>query len=283
MTALIIDGKKIAQEIQERITETVQKRKEQKLTLPGLAVVLVGEDPASQVYVNSKRRACEKTGIYSKAIDLPQGTSEKKLLEIIDELNHDPKIHGILVQLPLPNQINQQAVIEAIDPKKDVDGFHPYNIGHLVQKDPLLRPCTPYGIITLLKSTGETLEGKDAVVVGASNIVGRPMALELLLERCTVTICHSRTQKLSDKVKRADIVVAAVGKPEFIKGAWIKKGAIVIDVGINRTEDGKLIGDVEFNTAKKRAGWITPVPGGVGPMTIATLLSNTLYAIEKSE
>jgi methylenetetrahydrofolate dehydrogenase (NADP+) / methenyltetrahydrofolate cyclohydrolase len=283
MIAQMIDGKKIAAEIQDTLAKEIAARKQKGLTIPGLAVVLVGQDPASQVYVNNKRKACEKTGLYSKAIDLPAETPQEELLRIIDELNHDSRIHGILVQFPPPKHIDPQAIIEAIAPKKDVDGFHPYNLGHLAQKNPLLRPCTPYGIMTLLKSTGISLEGKDAVVVGASTVVGRPMALELLLAGCTVTICHSRTQNLPAKVKQADIVVAAVGKPEFVKGEWIKDGAIVIDVGINRLDNGKLVGDVEFEAAKTHASWITPVPGGVGPMTIATLLSNTLEAMKNLE
>jgi methylenetetrahydrofolate dehydrogenase (NADP+)/methenyltetrahydrofolate cyclohydrolase len=283
MTAMILDGKKISQEIQEQITQTVQHRKEKGLAIPGLAVVLVGENPASKIYVKNKRQACEKTGIYSKIIDLRSDTSETELLRIIDKLNKDSKIHGILVQLPLPELVNQQSIIEAIDPRKDVDGFHPYNLGRLLQKNPLLRPCTPYGIIKLLESTGEVLEGKDAIVVGASNIVGRPMALELLLKRCTVMICHSKTKNLPDKVKQSDIIIATVGIPQFVKRDWVKNGAIVIDVGINRLETGRIVGDVEFETVKEQAGWITPVPGGVGPMTIATLLINTLKATEKTD
>jgi methylenetetrahydrofolate dehydrogenase (NADP+)/methenyltetrahydrofolate cyclohydrolase len=280
MTAQLLDGKQIAKEIRIELAKKVEQRKAKGLKAPGLAVVLVGEDPASQIYVRHKRHACERAGFYSKYIGLPQETSEADLLEVINRLNDDEAIHGILVQFPLPAQINQQVILEAIDPRKDVDGFHPYNVGRLAQKAPLLRSCTPYGIIELLKHVDEPLSGKDAVVVGASTVVGRPMALELLLARCTVTICHSRTRALADKVNRGDIVIAAVGKPEFIKGDWIREGAIVIDVGINRLESGQLIGDVEFDVAKERAAWITKVPGGVGPMTIAMLLTNTLQAAE---
>ena len=247
---------------------------------PGLAVVLVGENAASQVYVRNKRRTTDAAGMRSFAHDLPATTTEAELLALIDALNRDPAVNGILVQLPLPKHIDEERVTERIDPLKDVDGFHPYNIGRLVLKRPTLRPCTPYGCMTLLKDTGEDLVGKHAVVIGQSNIVGRPMALELLMERCTVTICHSKTRDLPGLVRQADIVVAGVGKANFVQGDWIKPGAIVIDVGINRNAEGKLCGDVDFAAAKERASWITPVPGGVGPMTIATLLANTLRAAE---
>jgi len=278
MTANIIDGKALAQTIREQIAENVKERLKKGLKAPGLAVVLVGEDPASQIYVRNKRRACEQAGIISKPIQLPSETTQEELLNIIQELNHDSAIHGILVQLPLPKQINTTKIIEAVDPKKDVDGFHPYNLGRLAQKNPILHPCTPYGMIHMLKTTNIPLEGKNAVVIGRSNIVGLPMMLELLLNNCTVTICHSYTQNLPEKIQQADIVIAAIGKAEMIKGDWIKEGAIVIDAGINRLENGKLVGDVEFEAAKEKASWISPVPGGVGPMTIAMLLKNTLHA-----
>jgi len=250
---------------------------------PGLAVLKVGHDAASEVYVRNKRQACSEAGFCSFDYDLPLETTQEKLLSLIDQMNDHPDVDGILVQLPLPKQIDQTTVIERINPSKDVDGFHPYNIGRLAQRIPRLRPCTPYGIMRLLEATGEPLEGKEAVVVGASNIVGRPMSLELLLGGCTVTICHRFTRNLPAHVARADVLVVAVGKPGMVKGEWIKPGAIVIDVGINRLPNGKLTGDVEFNAARQRAGWITPVPGGVGPMTVATLLLNTLEAAESRD
>jgi methylenetetrahydrofolate dehydrogenase (NADP+)/methenyltetrahydrofolate cyclohydrolase len=239
---------------------------------------MVGDNPASAVYVRNKRRACEQAGIVSVAHDLPRSTSESELLAVIDRLNADPVIDGILVQLPLPAQIRAEAVIERIEPFKDVDGFHPYNIGRLTQGTPLLRPCTPYGVILLLERSGISLEGRDAVIVGRSNIVGRPMALELLMRSATVTVCHSRTKDLPACVGAADLLVAAIGKPEFVRGAWVRPGAVVVDVGINRLDDGRLVGDVAFDEARERAGHITPVPGGVGPMTIAVLMKNTLEA-----
>ncbi len=278
MTANIIDGKAIAAELRNTIRQQVATRLQEGQRAPGLAVILVGQDPASEVYVRNKRRACEETGITSVAHDLPANTTQDALLELIDALNADTGVDGILVQLPLPEHINAETVIERIHPDKDVDGFHPYNIGRLALRMPVLRPCTPRGVITLLESTGEPLRGRDAVIVGASNIVGRPMGLELLLAGCTVTTCHRFTRDLAAKVRQAEILIVAVGKPGIVKGEWIKPGATVIDVGINRTEDGKLIGDIEFDTACERAGWITPVPGGVGPMTVATLLQNTLEA-----
>ncbi len=281
MTAQIIDGKKIAGKLRHEIKLQVEKRIDKGLRAPGLAVILVGEDPASQVYVGHKRKACEEAGIKSVSYDLPAETPQQELLELIDRLNTAQEIDGILVQLPLPAHINSETIIERIHPDKDVDGFHPYNVGRLALRLPILRPCTPYGVMTLLESIGQPIRGQDAVVVGASNIVGRPMSLELLLAGCTVTICHRFTKDLAAQVKRADILVVGVGKPGLIKGEWIKPGAVVIDVGINRTAEGKLVGDVEFETANGRAGWITPVPGGVGPMTVATLLQNTLYAAEK--
>lgn len=280
MTAQIIDGKQIAAGIRQTIKQQVEARLASNLPAPGLAVVLVGNDPASEVYVRNKRHACDETGINSISHDLPVDTTQEQLLRLIDELNNDPTVDGILVQLPLPEHIDPNAVIEHINPAKDVDGFHPYNFGRLAQRMPALRPCTPRGCMTLLESTGVLLQGKDAVIIGASNIVGRPMALELLMARCTVTVCHSKTVDLPAKVAAADIVVAGVGIAEFVKGDWIKPGAIVIDVGINRLDNGKLVGDVEFATAAERASYITPVPGGVGPMTIATLLQNTLDAAE---
>jgi len=280
MTARIIDGKAIAARLTADITAKVAARVRAGRTPPGLAVVLVGDHPASEVYVRNKRRTTEAVGMRSFAFDLPASTSQPELLALIDNLNADRAVSGILVQLPLPQQIDGELVTERIDPRKDVDGFHPYNIGRLVLKRPVLRPCTPYGCMTLLKETGVDLVGKHAVVIGQSNIVGRPMALELLIERCTVTVCHSKTRDLPGLVRQADIVVAGVGKPKFVQGDWVREGAIVIDVGINRGADGRLCGDVDFASASERASWITPVPGGVGPMTIATLLANTLQAAE---
>ncbi|WP_322977692.1 bifunctional methylenetetrahydrofolate dehydrogenase/methenyltetrahydrofolate cyclohydrolase FolD [Pseudomonas sp. C11] len=280
MTAQLIDGKAIAASLRQQIAQRVAERRQQGLRAPGLAVILVGTDPASQVYVSHKRKDCEEVGFVSRAYDLPAETSQADLLALIDELNEDPTIDGILVQLPLPEHLDASLLLERIRPDKDVDGFHPYNIGRLAQRMPLLRPCTPKGIMTLLHSTGVDLYGLHAVVVGASNIVGRPMAMELLLAGCTVTVTHRFTKDLASHVSQADIVVVAVGKPGLVKGEWVKEGAIVIDVGINRQEDGKLVGDVVYETALPRAGWITPVPGGVGPMTRAGLLENTLHAAE---
>lgn len=281
MPAQLIDGKAIAAEIRQQIKQRVQSRQANGLRVPGLAVVLVGDDPASQVYVGSKRRACAEVGFHSMSYDLPAETSAAHLLDLINELNQNPEIDGILVQLPLPAHIQSDIVIERIHPDKDVDGFHPYNIGRLALRQPVLRSCTPRGVITLLEHTGIDIKGKDAVVVGASNHVGRPMSLELLLAGATVTTCHRFTRDLKAHVERADIIVVAVGKPGIVSGEWIKPGAIVIDIGINRTADGKLLGDVDFESARQRASWITPVPGGVGPMTVATLLQNTLEAAEK--
>ena len=278
MTAQLIDGKKISQQRIEAVAQAVKTRQEKGLHTPCLAVVLVGDDPASAVYVRNKKLTCQKSGIESRSYELPSETTQDDLLKLVDELNGDPAVDGILVQLPLPAHIDSQAVLERIVPHKDVDGFHPYNVGRLVVKMPLMRPCTPKGVMTLLEAYGIDPKGKKAVVVGASNIVGRPQALELLLSRATVTICHSATQNLADEVAAADILVVGVGIPNFVKGEWVKPGAVVIDVGINRLEDGSLCGDVEFDVAKERASMITPVPGGVGPMTIATLLENTLHA-----
>nr|WP_288500229.1 bifunctional methylenetetrahydrofolate dehydrogenase/methenyltetrahydrofolate cyclohydrolase FolD [uncultured Pseudomonas sp.] len=280
MTAQLIDGKAIAANIRQQIAQRVAERREQGLRAPGLAVILVGSDPASQVYVAHKRKDCEEVGFISRAYDLSAETSQDELRDLIDSLNEDASIDGILLQLPLPAHLDASLLLERIRPDKDVDGFHPYNIGRLAQRMPLLRPCTPKGIMTLLASTGQDLYGMHAVVVGASNIVGRPMAMELLLGGCTVTVTHRFTKDLAGHVAQADIVVVAAGKPGLVKGEWIKEGAIVIDVGINRQADGKLIGDVVYETALPRAGWITPVPGGVGPMTRACLLENTLHAAE---
>ena len=278
MAAQLIDGKKISQQRIEAVAQAVKARQEKGLHTPCLAVVLVGDDPASAVYVRNKKLACQKSGIESRSYELPSETTQDDLLKLVDELNGDPAVDGILVQLPLPAHIDSQAVLERIEPHKDVDGFHPYNVGRLVVKMPLMRPCTPKGVMTLLAAYGIDPKGKKAVVVGASNIVGRPQALELLLSRATVTICHSATQNLADEVAAADILVVGVGIPNFVKGEWVKPGAVVIDVGINRLDDGSLCGDVEFDVAKERASMITPVPGGVGPMTIATLLENTVHA-----
>ena len=280
MTATLIDGKAVAAKVREEIKQQVERRLAEGKRPPGLAVILVGQDPASQVYVNNKRKACAEAGIVSKSFDLPDTTSQEELLGIIDALNEDRDVDGILVQLPLPSHIDSETVIERIRPDKDVDGFHPYNIGRLTLRLPTLRPCTPYGVMQLLDSVGEVYKGRDAVIVGASNIVGRPMALELLLAGATVTVCHRFTKDTAEHVRRADIVVVGVGKPGLVKGNWIKEGATVIDVGINRLESGKLCGDVEFDEAAKRAAYITPVPGGVGPMTVAMLLKNTLHACE---
>ncbi len=280
MVAQILDGKAIAADLRNRIKAEVQQRIAGGQRAPGLAVVLVGENPASQVYVRNKQNACEQVGFLSKLITLPKTTSQSALLELIDSLNERRDIDGILVQLPLPDQIDEEEVTERILPTKDVDGFHPYNIGRLALRIPALRPCTPRGIMTLLERTGTELSGKDAVILGQSNIVGRPMALELLMARCTITVCHSRTKDLVDKIGSADILVAAVGRPRFVQGDWLKPGAVVVDVGINRLDDGSLCGDVDFETASAKASWITPVPGGVGPMTVATLLENTLQAAE---
>ncbi len=283
MPAQIIDGKKIAAKLRAEVKTNVDKRLQLNKRPPGLAVILIGSNPASQVYVSHKRKACEEAGIYSISYDLPAETTQFELLSIIDELNSTKEIDGILVQLPLPDHIDTSLVIERIHPDKDVDGFHPENIGKLTLRIPALRPCTPYGIMHLLDTTGEIYKGRHAVIVGASNIVGRPMTMELLLAGATVTICHRFTADTSVLVKQADIVIAAAGKPGLVKGDWIKQGATVIDVGINRLENGKLAGDVEFDAAVEKAKWITPVPGGVGPMTVAMLLQNTLKACNKHQ
>ena len=281
MSAQLIDGNATAKAMRESIRQRVEARTNAGKRAPGLAVVLVGNDPASEVYVSHKRKDCEQVGIISTAYDLPDTTSQEELINLIDELNGNDKIDGILVQLPLPAGLKSDEILERIDPKKDVDGFHPFNVGRLAQRLPLLRPCTPAGVVDLLDGTGKDITGMHAVIVGASNIVGRPMGLELLLKGCTVTTCHRFTKDLASFVQQADIVVVAVGKPGIVQGEWIKEGAIVIDVGINRLESGKLIGDVDFEAAAERASFITPVPGGVGPMTRAKLLENTLFACEE--
>ncbi len=281
MTAKIIDGKNLAQQIQLELKKRVDKRVKQGLRVPGLAVIKVGDNPASEVYVRNKRNACKNVGIKSFASDLPEQTSQQQVLDLIDQYNSNPEIDGILVQLPVPKHIDPETIIERISPGKDVDGFHPYNIGRLALRMPVLRPCTPRGIMHLLESTGETIKGKHAVIVGASNIVGRPMGLELLIAGCTVTTCHRFTTNLAEHVSRADILVVAVGKPGLVDSAWIADNCIVIDVGINRLDNGKLVGDIDFLSAKEKVAWITPVPGGVGPMTVATLLQNTVDATEQ--
>lgn len=278
MAAQLIDGKRIAGIVKAEVRSEVEAALARGLRRPGLAVVMVGDNSASAIYVRNKRRACEESGVLSIAHDLPQSTSERELLTLIDELNGDPRIDGILVQLPLPDQIRQAPVIDRIDPAKDVDGFHPYNLGRLAQRNPLIRPCTPYGVIRMLDGVGLSVRGLDAVVVGASNIVGRPMSLELLLMGATTTVCHRFTRNLEEQVRRAEVLVVAVGRPGLIRGEWIREGAIVVDVGMNRLPDGHLVGDVEFEAARERASWITPVPGGVGPMTVAMLMRNTLEA-----
>ncbi|WP_024327111.1 bifunctional methylenetetrahydrofolate dehydrogenase/methenyltetrahydrofolate cyclohydrolase FolD [Thioalkalivibrio sp. AKL19] len=278
MTAQLIDGRAIGQSHRARIATEIESMTSRDLRPPGLAVVLVGTNPASEVYVRNKRKACEQVGVVSHSYDLPAGTPQTDLLALIDQLNADRTIDGILVQLPLPDHIDPETVIERISPAKDVDGFHPYNVGRLVARVPRLRPCTPWGVIQLLRHIEEPFKGRTACVIGASNIVGRPMALELLLAGATPTICHRFTPDTAAIARHSDIVVAAVGKPGLVKGDWIKPGATVIDIGINRRDDGTLTGDVEFDAAAEKAAWITPVPGGVGPMTVAMLLDNTLRA-----
>jgi methylenetetrahydrofolate dehydrogenase (NADP+)/methenyltetrahydrofolate cyclohydrolase len=276
--ARLLDGKTVAAKVRAQVARRAARFAEEYQRRPGLAVVQVGEDPASSVYVRNKRRASQEAGIESFAYDLPADTSEERIIALVEALNHDERVDGILVQLPLPKGVDANRVMDAVDPRKDVDGFHPVNTGLLAQKRPRLRPCTPYGVIRLAEEYGIALTGLRATVVGASNIVGRPMALELLLARATVTVCHTGTRELREEVARADVVVAAVGKAGFIPGEWIRPGAAVFDVGINRSASGKLVGDVEFEAAAARAAWITPVPGGLGPMTIAMLLSNSLDA-----
>ncbi|CAH2032379.1 bifunctional methylenetetrahydrofolate dehydrogenase/methenyltetrahydrofolate cyclohydrolase FolD [Trichlorobacter ammonificans] len=280
MTAQVIDGKAIAARVRQRIGERVAELKAKGVT-PGLAVVLVGDDPASRVYVGMKKKNCIELGMYSADHELPESTSEADLLALIGQLNADERVHGILVQLPLPSHIDSDKVLEAISPDKDADGFHPFNVGRLAIGKPTFQPCTPYGVMVMLDEIGYDLTGKEVVVVGRSNIVGKPVALMCLARHATVTICHSRTKDLAEVVRRADVVIAAVGKAEMVKGDWIKPGAVVIDVGINRVGEKKLVGDVEYAAAAERASAITPVPGGVGPMTIAMLLQNTLESAER--
>lgn len=283
MTAKIINGKEIAAQVRAELKSEIQALKEKTGVTPGLDVVLVGENPASLVYVRNKIKACEEVGIKSVQHKLPETTTHEELLGLIRKLNASKEVHGILVQLPLPKQINEEEILEEIAPSKDVDGFHPYNVGRLMIGNPVLQPCTPYGVMRLLDSTGVDLSGKDAVVVGRSNIVGKPMAMMLLKRNATVTVCHSKTKDLVERVNKADILVAAIGRAEFIKGEWVKQGAVVIDVGMNRTMEGKLVGDVDFEGASQKASFITPVPGGVGPMTIAMLLKNTVVAAGRAK
>lgn len=280
MTAQLIDGKAIASQVRQQVARQVDARREAGLRTPGLAVVLVGEDPASEVYVRNKHLACEQAGIRSFRHQLPASTSQAELEALVDRLNADSDIDGILVQLPLPAHLDSRPILERIRPDKDIDGFHPYNLGRLAQRLPVLRPCTPKGIMTLLHKYDLPIRGLNATIVGASNIVGRPMALELMIAGCTTTVCHRFTHDLEAHVRRAELLIVAVGLPGLVKGEWVKEDAIVIDVGINRQEDGHLVGDVEFEPAAARASYITPVPGGVGPMTVASLLENTLYAAE---
>ena len=280
MTANIIDGKKIAEKIISEIKDKVITNQSEGVAPPGLAVIQVGEDPASSVYVRNKRKACEEVGMKSFNYDLDQSTTQKELIELVESLNSNAEVNGILIQLPLPTHINETIVIETINPSKDVDGFHPYTIGRLMQRIPLLRPCTAIGVITMLEAIEIDPIGMHAVIVGASNLVGRPLNLELLLKGATTTVCHKFTKNLKDHVMSADILAVAVGKPNFIPGSWIKEDAIVFDIGINRDENGKLTGDVDFDSAKEKASWISPVPGGVGPMTVAMLIKNTLLASE---
>lgn len=275
--AVILDGKGLAEKIREGLKKEVEQLKSRGIK-PGISVLLIGDNPASQVYVRNKKKAADEVGIISSVYNLEKDVSEEKVVNLLNELNRDTTVHGILIQLPLPSHLNEEKLISLIDPKKDVDGFHPENMGLLLKGTPRFEPCTPLGVIRILEHYNIRIEGKDAVVIGRSNIVGKPAAIMLMKRNATVTICHTRTQNLPEKVSRADILVVAAGKPEAIKGEWIKNGAVVIDVGINRLEDGKLCGDVDFESAKERAGYITPVPGGVGPMTIAMLLSNTVRA-----
>lgn len=275
--AKILNGKEVSQRIKDELKEEVKKLKNDNI-FPGLAVIIVGDDPASRVYVNSKKKACEEIGIYSQEYALPENTTQDELLELVEKLNGDTKINGILVQLPLPSHIDEEAVINAISPKKDVDAFHPVNVGKIMIGNYDFLPCTPAGVMELIKESGIDISGKECVVVGRSNIVGKPQAMLLLHQNGTVTICHSRTKDLAEKTKNADILIAAVGKPNFITGDMIKEGAVVIDVGINRIAPKKLVGDVDFESAEKKASAITPVPGGVGPMTIAMLMKNTVKA-----
>ncbi|MEP1743562.1 MAG: bifunctional methylenetetrahydrofolate dehydrogenase/methenyltetrahydrofolate cyclohydrolase FolD [Kangiellaceae bacterium] len=283
MTAKLIDGVKISAEFRQRIKSKVEQRVAEGKRRPGLSVILVGEDPASSVYVGKKVKACEEVGFQSQKIVFEKDISQTRLEQEIDKLNADDSVDGILVQLPLPDQLDVSLILERIEPSKDVDCFHPYNVGRLMQRIPRLRPCTPYGVMLMLENIRIDVKGLNCCVVGASNIVGRPMAMELLLAGATVTVCHKFTKNLPELISQMDLVVVGVGKPNLVKGDWIKQGAIVIDVGINRLESGKLVGDIEFEAAKQKASWITPVPGGVGPMTVATLMHNTLFACEQSD
>ena len=282
MDAKIIDGYLVSASIREKIKEKTKAIKDKYSRVPGLAAVLVGEDPASQIYVRNKRKSCEDVGIYSEEHKLPESTTQDELLELINKLNNDKKINGILVQLPLPKHIDDSLILNSVSSEKDVDGFHPINAGYLFEGKPQFIPCTPHGIIKMLEFYDIDIEGKNAVVLGRSNIVGKPAAILLLQKNATVTICHSRTKNLEDVLKEADIIVAAIGRAHFVKKEMVKEGAIVIDVGINRLDTGKLAGDVDFEAVKKISGFITPVPGGVGPMTITMLLWNTLTSLEKS-
>ncbi len=290
MTAKIIDGKAIAKQIQEELTEEVARLQEEHDVTPGLATVLVGSNPASQTYVRMKRKRCAEVGIHSVGHELPAEATQEEVEALVEELNADPKIHGILVQLPLPDHLDEEAVLNTISLQKDVDGFHPVNIGRLTMKgrEPLFVPCTPAGVLELLDRSGIEIEGREAVVLGRSNIVGLPVSMLLLHRNATVTICHSRTRDLPEVTRRADILVAAVGRPEMVKGEWVKPGAVVIDVGTNRVDDPsrkrgyRLTGDVDFDEVKEHAGWITPSPGGVGPMTIAMLLNNTVTSAKRA-
>ena len=272
----ILDGKAVAAEIRAEVAERVAELTAAGHRKPGLAAVLIGDDPASKVYVGTKTRACEEVGIEGRAVILPGVTPAAEVREVIDRLNADDAIDGILIQLPLPAGLPERELLQRVDPAKDVDGFHPYNVGRLAQGTPVMRPCTPYGMILMLEREGIEARGRNAVIIGRSNIVGRPMALELLMKAATVTVCHSQTRDRERQVGEAEILVAAIGKPRFVPGAWVRPGAVVLDVGINRLPDGKLVGDVDYEAAAERAGWITPVPGGVGPMTIAALMKNTL-------
>ena len=282
MSAQLIDGKTLAQEIRQEIAKDIELLVGQTGVCPGLAVVLVGDDPASAVYVRNKKKACDTAGLYVDDHALSATTTQEELLKLIDQLNNDPKIHGILVQLPLPSQIDSQTVLNTVSPDKDADGFHPYNIGRLVAGDPVFVPCTPKGVMRMIESAGQSVKGKRAVILGRSNIVGKPVAMLLMHQHATVTICHSRTTDLPGMCKEADILVAAIGKAQFVKSDMVKPGAIVIDVGINRLDDGRLVGDVDFEPVKEVAGWLSPVPGGVGPMTIAMLLANTLEGAKRA-
>ena len=282
MAAHILDGKALALSIREQIGTDVAQLVGETAVVPGLAAILVGDDPASAVYVKNKKTACDKAGLYVDEYKLPASTTQNELLALIEKMNADPKIHGILVQLPLPGHINSKVVLEAVSPDKDADGFHPFNVGRLVEGSPIFIPCTPKGVMRMIESTGQSIEGKRAVVIGRSNIVGKPVALLLMHANATVTVCHSRTKDLPAVCREADIVIAAIGRAQFVTRDMIKDGAIVIDVGINRLEDGRLVGDVDFEAAKEVAGWITPVPGGVGPMTIAMLLRNILESAQRA-